>query len=120
MADPIGTVDDYIASHPDDVQDRLRGVRRAIHAALPDATESIRYGMPAVMLGRRDAVYFAAWKHHIAVYPVAHSEDPIEQELEPYRAAKDTLRFPFDRPIPYLLIERVARMAGERYSRTGR
>jgi uncharacterized protein YdhG (YjbR/CyaY superfamily) len=100
MAARFGTVDEYIASFPADVQELLRGVRRAVRAALPDAPEDIRYGMPAVMLGRREAVYFAAWKHHIAIYPVARSDDPIEEELAPYRAAKDTLRFPLKRPIP--------------------
>ncbi|WP_255347116.1 hypothetical protein [Cellulomonas sp. KRMCY2] len=32
----------------------------------------------------------------------------LEAEVAPYRAQKDTLRFPYRDPIPYDLIERLA------------
>jgi uncharacterized protein YdhG (YjbR/CyaY superfamily) len=53
-------------------------------------------------------VYFAAWKHHIAVYPLPEVDEALDQELAPYRAAKGTARFPLSKPIPYDLIERLA------------
>ncbi|PTL82325.1 hypothetical protein DAT35_20355 [Vitiosangium sp. GDMCC 1.1324] len=106
-ADEPSTIDDYIASSPKDVQAILRKVRQSIRKVLPKAEEKIKYGMPALMLDARNAVYFAAWKHHIGLYPVYRSEDPIEEELAPYRDAKDTLKFPLNKPIPYDLIERV-------------
>jgi uncharacterized protein YdhG (YjbR/CyaY superfamily) len=90
MPDQPDTVDDYIAAFPPEVQTLLTGVREAIRGVLPEAPEAIRYGMPAVMLGRREAIYFAGWKKHIAVYPVARSDDPIEAELAPYRDEKDS------------------------------
>lgn len=107
MASKFSTVDDYIASFPEDVQAILRQVRQSIRKVLPTAEEKIKYGMPAVMLNERHAVYFAAWKRHIGLYPVYRSEAPIEEELAPYRDAKDTLKFPLNQPIPYGLIERV-------------
>ncbi len=53
-------------------------------------------------------VHFAAWKYHIAVYPVPAADPGLEQEIAPYRAGKGTLRFPLRRPVPYDLIERLA------------
>jgi uncharacterized protein YdhG (YjbR/CyaY superfamily) len=41
------SVDDYIASHPKDVQAILRLVRRAIRKADPRAGEAISYEIPA-------------------------------------------------------------------------
>ena len=113
MAD---TIDEYIAEFPDEVRPLLEGVRSAIHRVLPDAPEEIAYGIPAVMIRDRKAIYFAGWKAHIAIYPVHPSGDPIEAELAQYRSGKDALRFPLNRPLPYDLIERVTAMVarGER------
>jgi uncharacterized protein YdhG (YjbR/CyaY superfamily) len=47
MTEPPTAIDDYIATLPDDIQPMLQRVRQAIRAALPDAEERIRYGMPA-------------------------------------------------------------------------
>ncbi|HEX8821759.1 MAG TPA: DUF1801 domain-containing protein [Archangium sp.] len=101
------TIDDYIASFPEDVQAILGKVRQSIRNVLPAADEKIKYGMPALMIDGRHAVYFAAWKRHIGLYPIYRSDDPIEEELAPYRDAKDTVKFPLDKPIPYDLIERI-------------
>lgn len=108
MAAKFATIDDYIASFPEDVQGILKKVRKSIRKVLPKADEKISYGMPALMLNERHAVYFAAWKRHIGLYPIYRSDDPIEEELAPYRDAKDTIKFPLNKPIPYDLIERIA------------
>src|SRR5688572_26700240 len=55
---PAATVDEYIAAFPPDVRERLERVRAAVHRVLPDAAEAIKYGMPAVLLGGRHAIYF--------------------------------------------------------------
>jgi uncharacterized protein YdhG (YjbR/CyaY superfamily) len=108
MAAKFATIDEYIASFPDDVQAILQQVRQAIHRALPDAAESIRYGMPAVMVGEHRAINFAAWKRHVGLYPLPTFDGELEREVEPYRAEKSTANFPYSKPIPYDLIERVA------------
>ena len=108
MAPKFSTIDEYIASHPKDVQVILEKVRKSMRKVLPAAEEKIKYGMPALMLNDRHAVYFAAWKRHIGLYPLYRSEAPIEEELAPYRDAKDTIKFPLNEPIPYGLIERIA------------
>ncbi len=113
------TVDEYIAGFPAEIQTRLGEVRAAIRDALPEAPEAIRYGMPAVLLGGRGAVYFAAWKRHIGFYPVPRYDDPFEDEIAPYRAEKDTLQFPHREPIPADLIRRISGRLAERYGEAG-
>jgi uncharacterized protein YdhG (YjbR/CyaY superfamily) len=107
MATRFSTIDEYIASYPKEVQVILTKVRKSIRKELPKAEEKIKYGMPALMINDRHAVYFAAWKRHIGLYPIYRSDDPIEEELAPYRDAKDTIKFPLDEPIPYDLIKRI-------------
>jgi uncharacterized protein YdhG (YjbR/CyaY superfamily) len=107
MAGKFEDVDAYIASFPKDVQAILKKVRKAIRSHVPGGEEKIRYGMPAVMLGGRYAVHFAGWKHHVGLYPIPKLDEALERELAPYRAAKDSVNFPYAKPVPYALIERV-------------
>ena len=107
MPDQPETIDEYIADCPAEVQPALRDLKEAIRRAAPDAEESISYKMPTFKLNRRALVYFAAWKSHIGLYPVPSLDQDLEKEIGPFRAAKDTLRFPLGEPIPYPLVERV-------------
>lgn len=107
MADQFATIDDYIGSFPVDVQILLEKVRLTIREAVPVADEAISYQIPAFVLNGKGVVYFAAWTHHLSLYPVPSADDAVERELAPYRAAKGTLRFPIGEPIPYDLIARL-------------
>jgi uncharacterized protein YdhG (YjbR/CyaY superfamily) len=104
----FATVDEYIASYPEDVRTVLEEVRRTIRDVVPDGEEMISYQIPTVTVDSRYLVYFAAWKHHLSVYPIPRGDEALDRELAPYLASKGTLRFPYDRPIPYPLIKRVA------------
>jgi uncharacterized protein YdhG (YjbR/CyaY superfamily) len=108
MSEKPTSVDEYIGSFRPEVRPILHEVRRAIHRAIPDAEETISYGIPTVTLGRRYVVYFAGWKSHVSVYPVPGGDEDFERDIAPYLAGKGTLRFPLGRPIPYELITRLA------------
>ena len=71
--------------------------------------EKIRYGMPAVMFADRYGIHFAGWKKHVGLYPVGELDPDLEAEIAPHRATKDTVQFFYEDPVPYDLIERVAR-----------
>ncbi len=107
MTEKFATVDDYLASLPEDVQGIVEEIRRRAHRAAPEAVETISYNMPTLKVSGRGVIYFAAWKTHIAVYPVPETDAELEQELAPYRAERSTLRFPLRKRVPYDLIERV-------------
>jgi uncharacterized protein YdhG (YjbR/CyaY superfamily) len=107
VAGKIATIDDYISSFPEEVQIILEEVRRTIRSVVPAAEETISYRIPTITLNGRYLVYFAAWKHHISLYPIPRADEALEQELAPYRAAKGTVRFPLQESIPYDLIKRL-------------
>lgn len=119
MTERFETVDEYIASRPEEVQTILREIRRRALAAVPGAGDRISYGIPAITLEGHYVVYFAAWKHHISVYPVPDGGEDFEREIAPFREAKGTLKFPLDKPIPYELIEKVATLLAERERQRG-
>jgi uncharacterized protein YdhG (YjbR/CyaY superfamily) len=102
------TVDEYIASFPTDVQEKLESVRAAIRAVVPGTEERISYGIPTFALDDRYVVYFSGWKAHVSVYPIPDADPALERELKPHMAGKGTLKFPLSKPMPLDLIARVA------------
>lgn len=105
-----GNIDEYIAGYPDNVQAIMQKLRVTIKRAAPKAEETIKYGMPTFMLNG-NLVYFAGAKKHIGFYPVPSTgSDKFNQELAPFRAAKSSLQFPFDKPVPYGLISRIVKL----------
>jgi len=120
VAEQFATIDQYIGSFPEDVQIVIREVRRRIRNVVPEAGETISYRIPTMTLNGRHLVYFAAWKHHISLYPVPAADEAFERELAPYLAGKGTVRLPLHKPIPYDLIERlVTLLVQERHGHSG-
>ena len=103
------TIDAYIATFPPRVRTILRKIRRVVRAAAPEAREAISYRMPAFK-GHGVLLYFAAFQNHIGVFPPIEGDARLEKAVAPYAGEKGNLRFPLDRPIPYELIERIARL----------
>lgn len=104
----FNSIDDYIASFPEDIQHILRDVRAAIKAAAPDAKEKISYQMPA-FAQNGNLVYFAAWKHHLGFYPgsAATVNEVFKDALAGYVQTKGSIHFPYDQPLPVDLIGRI-------------
>jgi uncharacterized protein YdhG (YjbR/CyaY superfamily) len=106
------TIDDYIKTFPEDLQEMLEKVHKTIRKALPDAEETLSYGIPTFKIDGKYAVYFSGWKHHISLYPRPH-DDSLAEAMAPYVSGKGTLQFPFDKPIPYELIKKISIVLAE-------
>lgn len=102
------TIDEYIATFPDDIQVILQSIRETIKAAAPDATEKISYQMPTFALNG-NLVHFAAFKNHIGFYPTPSGVEAFQDELARYRTAKGSIQFPLDEPMPLDLITRIVK-----------
>lgn len=102
----FNTIDEYIATFPEDVRHSLEQLRQTIRAAAPDATEAISYQMPTFKLNG-NLVHFAAFKNHFGFYPAPSGIDAFMQELAPYVVSKGAIRFPKDKPIPFDLVTKI-------------
>lgn len=105
-AQPPRDVDDYIASAPESTRPLLTELRETIKAAAPKAEEGISYGMPYYSLNGVRLTYFQAHTRHIGLYAF-NAEDTRAAGLEQHMAAKSTLQFPLDRPLPTAAIRRL-------------
>jgi uncharacterized protein YdhG (YjbR/CyaY superfamily) len=102
------TIDEYIATFPDDIQKKLKEVRAVIKAAAPEASEKISYQMPTFFLFG-NLVHFAAFKNHIGFYPAPRGIEEFQKELSVYKGAKGSVQFPLDQPMPLDLISRIVK-----------
>jgi uncharacterized protein YdhG (YjbR/CyaY superfamily) len=95
------SVDEYIATRPEDVQAILQRVRRTIRKAVPGAEEVISYQIPTYKLHGGYVVYFAGWKQHYSLYPATDQlVAAFKDDLAPYEVNKGTIRFPLSQPVP--------------------
>lgn len=108
MADPT-TVDEYMATLPDEKRAAMAALRETIRAAAPEATEVITYKMPGFKShGGQFLVSYDAFKQHYSLFPA--SDEVVRglgAAIEPYLAGKGTIRFPASRPIPLDLVTKI-------------
>jgi len=101
------TVDDYIDSAPLIAQIKLREIRSILKKAAPDATEMLKWGYP-VLLEKRILFSYSAFKTHLNFMPTGPAIKPFMNELSEFNTGKDTIQFPYDKPLPKDLIQRIA------------
>ena len=106
--DAPGSIDEYIRDFPEEVQAILQEVRATIRTAVPDAQETISYRMPA-FTRKGILLYFAAYKHHVGLYPTANGIEAFRDELSGYKSSKGAVQFPMGKSMPLELIARIAR-----------
>ena len=106
----FNSIDEYIATFPEDVQKILKELRATMKAAAPEAGEKISYGIPTFTLNGKYLIYFAGWKNHISIYPIPTGSDAFNKQISKYVDGKGTLKFPIDKPLPLKLITKIVKL----------
>lgn len=119
----VTSVEEYLASLPEERRGGVENLRRTINAAAPEATETIAYGMPALRIhGGQFLVSYAAYKKHYSLFPASEAVvEALGARLTPYLAGKGTIQFPADRPIPIAVVTKIVKVrVGENQARADR
>ncbi len=112
---PPASVDAYIASFPAPVAKRLIQIRKLVRKLVPEAEEVISYSMPAFKY-KGLLIWYAAYEHHIGLYPKASGIEKFKKELKPYKFAKGSVQFRHEEPLPAELISRIIQFRMEENS----
>ena len=118
---PYPRVDEYLAKLPAEQQGLLGAVRRRVAELMPEAVETISYGMPAFKVDGRFFLSYAGWKKHCSIYPIddgmlARHADAVRG----YGHTKGALHFTAAQPLPdALLVDLVRQRAAESRTRGG-
>ena len=102
------SIDEYIATFPEETQKILEEVRATIKAIAPEAEEKISYQIPTFFL-KGNLIHFAAFKNHIGLYPTPSGTEAFKRELSIYQGAKGSVRLPIDEPMPLKLISKIVK-----------
>jgi uncharacterized protein YdhG (YjbR/CyaY superfamily) len=102
----FNSIDEYIATFPQEIQKLLEELRATIKASAPGAEEKMSYQMPTFAL-KGNLVHFAAWKKHIGFYPTPSGTRAFKHELSIFEGAKGSVKFPIEKPLPLELISKI-------------
>lgn len=105
----MNEVDRYISTFPPEVQKILQKVRETILKEVPDAKESIGYGIPTYKLNGKNLVHFGGFKNHIGFYPAPSGIEAFKEDFSSYKGAKGSVQFPLNKPMPFDLITRLVK-----------
>lgn len=100
----------YLAAAPAETRRRLKLIRDLVRRTAPGAEAVFSYGIPGFRLNGKQFVWYAAFTHHISLYPMtgrirrAHAK-----ALKGYKMSTGTVQFPLDRPLPISLIRKLIR-----------
>lgn len=106
---PAASVDAYLANVPEPQRAALVQLRAEIRAVVPEAQESISYGVPTFKLDG-GLVAFGAAKEHCALYVMSTAfMAVIAERLGGYDTSKSTIRFQPEAPLPRELVADIVR-----------
>ena len=104
----MSVIDKYLKRFPDEQRESLQYLREMILSIVPQAKETLSYGMPAFEIDGKVVVGFDGFKNHCSYFP--HSGSVLE-ELEDFpewcEVSKGTLRFPIGKKLPKTLVRKL-------------
>lgn len=110
-------LNEYIMQFPEDIQTKLRHIRKLVKEIEPDAKESFAYGAPAFILDGKNFIIYAAFKNHIGIYPGPMIIESFKKDLEGFETSKGAIKFPHKDPLPTALLKKIIRAsAGEEFT----
>jgi len=103
----MSTVDDYLLNVNPVHKERLEAIRQLVKQLVPEAEESIAYGMPAYKYRAKPLIYFASFKDHMSIFPTPGPAVELEEKLRNYKVSKGTIQFTLQHPLPDELLKEI-------------
>ena len=89
----MATVEEYVGALPPAQREQFERIRRIVRGVIPDAEETISYGIPTFKHRGKYLIYFAAFKDHMSVYPTMGA-------VAATKGTRGTFRLTEDDPVP--------------------
>ena len=104
----LNTIDEYIVTCSEEIQPKLRRLRKIILDSSSELTEKISWGMPTFYF-KGNIIHFAAHKKHIGLYCGPETIQHFIDKLQSYKTSKGTIQIPNDRELDADLIQSIVR-----------
>ena len=100
-------IEEYIEQLPEVAQSKIKELRAILKGVAPNAKEVLKWGKP-VFESVTILFAYSAHKSHLSFVPTGPAMKPFEKELSAFTTKKDSVQFPYNKPLPENLIRRMA------------
>jgi len=104
--DPM-TRDEYFQSLPKSSEGLFQNLRTFVLGLITNGQEVMKYGIPTIVVSKKNIVHYAAYSGHVALYPGSQAIAAFQKELSAYKCSKGTIQFPLNQELPFDLIQRI-------------
>jgi uncharacterized protein YdhG (YjbR/CyaY superfamily) len=103
-ANPIGQ---YFSKLNTSEKAELQRIREIVNVTVPEAKETISYGMPAFEYKGKYLVGFYVYKNHLSLFPTSKPIEAFKNKLKDFQLSKGTIQFTLKNTIPAPLIRNI-------------
>ena len=108
----------YHAAAPPETRRRLKLIHGLVRRTASKSVEVFSYGIPGFRLNDKPFVWYAAFAHHISLYPMTGAiRRAHAKALRGYKTSTGTVQFPLERPLPIPLIKKLIRARAQEIRR---
>jgi uncharacterized protein YdhG (YjbR/CyaY superfamily) len=101
------TTDKYLDQLDKPEKEELIRIRAIVKEMVPEAVETISYGMPGFKYKGKYLLGYAAFKEHLSLFPTSVPIEELKGKLKDFKIAKGTIQFTLNKPIPDDLIREI-------------
>lgn len=84
--------------------DRLKAL---VLAKIPEAEQSISYGMPTLKFKNKLIFHVGAFSDHMSLFPGPDAIEAVADKLKDFTTAKGTIQFKVESPLPDTLVNAI-------------
>jgi uncharacterized protein YdhG (YjbR/CyaY superfamily) len=101
------TIDEYINAAPKEAQSKTtRNTRNPVKKVAPKALRALKWGSP--VFEEKRILFASAALNRILILCQPSAMRPFKKELVKYTTGKGSIQFPYDKPLPKMLIRKIA------------
>ena len=108
MLNTNDSFDQYLKQFSPTIQSRLAKVYGTFEKAFPESQFIFSYQMPTFK-GKKNLVHFAAYTHHIGIYPGPQGIQALLETYPTIKTSKGTWLIPHDQPLPIQILSHLCR-----------
>lgn len=110
----MSVIDEYLDKLEKPQREALERIRKIAKEEVPEAVDTMGYGMPVMRYKHRYMLGFCNFKNHLSIFPATEPIAAMKDKLSDFKIAKGTIQFTIDKPIPEDILREIVRLCKER------
>jgi uncharacterized protein YdhG (YjbR/CyaY superfamily) len=98
-------IDEYLNTLTEAQRSALQHIRDIAMQVVPQAVDTIGYGMPVLKYKNKYLIGFSAFKNHMSIFPGSEAIVVYKESLRDFKLARGTIQFTVEHQIPDALID---------------